>query len=163
MIEKVLRRLNMIESMLLGMVLIAMVLIATAQIILRNFFDMGLIWADPLLRVMLLWLGMLGAMAASQDNKHIAIDILSKFMPSNILPWTQLITSLFTTVVCAVVAWHSARFVIDEYQYQTQAFSGIPAWCFAIIIPVAFGLIALRYAVLAVQFGIQGKRLWRGR
>ena len=158
MIKKVLHRLDVFESMLLGVVLIAMIVIATTQIILRNFFDMSLLWADPLLRVMLLWLGMLGAMAASQDNKHIAIDVLSKFIPASKLPWTRLISSLFTSLVCLIVAWHSARFVLDEYHYQTPAFSGIPAWCFAIIIPFAFSMIALRYAILVLQHGCDS---WR--
>ena len=151
MIDRVLHRLNAFESMLLGVVLIAMVVVATLQIVLRNFFDMGIIWGDPLLRVMLLWLALLGALAASHDNKHIAIDVLSKFTPRAALPWVRAATSLFTAVVCALVSYHSIRFVADDYHYRTPAFSGIPAWCFEVIIPAAFGLIALRYLLLALR------------
>lgn len=153
MIKKVLRKLDLFESALLGIILIAMVIIATAQIVLRNFFDMGLVWADPLLRVMLLWLGMLGAMAASHDNKHISIDLLSNYLPPKGLVIARAVTALFTALVCTVVAWHSARFVIDEFYYQTPANVShhLPAWPLQLIIPFAFVLIALRYYFLMAQ------------
>ena len=153
MIKKVLRKLELFESALLGVILIAMVVIATLQIVLRNFFDTGLVWADPLLRVMLLWLGMLGAMAASHDNKHISIDLLSKFLPAKGLVIVRAVTALFTALVCSVVAWHSARFVIDEFHYQTPAGVShhLPAWPLQLIIPFAFVLIALRYYFLMAQ------------
>ena len=61
-----------------------------------------------------------------------------------------MVTSLFTALVCAVVAYHSARFVASEMEYAAAAFAGVPAWTCEIVIPVAFGLIALRYALYAV-------------
>ena len=61
-----------------------------------------------------------------------------------------MVTSLFTALVCAVVAVHSARFVASEMEYQTIAFAGVPAWACEIVIPIVFGLIALRYALYAV-------------
>lgn len=146
------------ECLFMALLLVGMVLIATTQILLRNFFDMGLIWADPLLRVLLLWLGLLGAMAASRDDKHIAIDLLTRLLPARMIPWAKAITSLFTAGVCAVVAYHCARFVIAEYQYRTPAFSGIPAWVLELILPVAFALIALRYLLLALEYGYNARR-----
>ena len=48
------------------------------------------------------------------------------------------------------MAWHSARFVSSEYEYETTAFAGVPAWTCEIVIPFAFGLIALRYALYCI-------------
>ncbi len=62
----------------------------------------------------------------------------------------QRIAYLFTLSVCLLIAWHAARFVYSEYEYQTIAFSGIPAWLTALIIPVSFSLIGMRYVLLVI-------------
>jgi TRAP-type C4-dicarboxylate transport system permease small subunit len=108
-IERALNGLHKFEVTLLAAILIAMVLVATAQILLRNFFATGLIWSDPLLRAMLLWLGLLGAVVASHDNKHISIDVLSRFVPAGWRRWLQMTTSFFTALVCLIVAFQIFR------------------------------------------------------
>ena len=53
--------LGRLEDALLVALLGVLLLLASTQILLRNLFDAGLTWADPLLRVLVLWLGLLGA------------------------------------------------------------------------------------------------------
>ena len=77
------KRIHRIEDALLVLLLSIMIVLATTQILLRNFFDLGFVWADPLLRVMVLWLGMIGATVATRDNRHIRIDLLSQFFKRN--------------------------------------------------------------------------------
>jgi TRAP-type C4-dicarboxylate transport system permease small subunit len=155
--ERALQGLHKFEVVLLASILIAMVLVATTQILLRNFFDTGLIWADPLLRAMLLWLGLLGAVVASHDNKHISIDLLSRYAPQDWQRWIRMTTSLFTALVCLIVAYHSGRFVFDEYSYQTPSSiaTTVPAWIVEVIIPAAFTLIALRYFLLIGRYWLR--------
>jgi TRAP-type C4-dicarboxylate transport system permease small subunit len=54
---------------LLVLLLLAMISLAFAQIVLRNGFDGGIIWADSLLRIMVLWIALIGAVVASQGSK----------------------------------------------------------------------------------------------
>ena len=146
--SRITRTLNLIhrlEDGLLAGLLLAMLLLASSQIFLRNLFDIGLVWADPLLRIMLLWLGLLGALAASRDNKHISIDVLTRLLPERLQLYSHLFTALFTASVSGLIAYHSARFVLSEFEEHTMAVAGIPAWCFEVIIPLTFALIALRY------------------
>jgi TRAP-type C4-dicarboxylate transport system permease small subunit len=139
------------EDFALALFLSAMILLASLQIFLRNFFDEGIAWADPLLRVLVLWVGLLGAMAASRGGRHISIDVLSRFLSPRAAAVADLLTSFFAAGLSALVAYHSARFVIDEREFGSIAFSGIPAWQLEIIIPVAFSVIALRYLIAAVS------------
>lgn len=153
-VSRTARTLNLLyrlEDGLLAALLLAMLLLASSQIFLRNLFDIGLVWADPLLRIMLLWLGLLGALAASRDNKHISIDVLTRLLPERFRLFSHCFTTLFTASVSGLVAFHSARFVVAEFEAQTIAVMGVPAWCFESIIPLAFGLIALRYLLHFVQ------------
>lgn len=132
------------DSLLIGL-LAGMVALACLQILLRNFFDTGIIWIDPLLRVMVLWAGMIGATVASRDNRHIRIDLLSRFLGKRILLAIQVLIGLFTAAVCGIIAWYGADWVLMDYRDQLTAFNDVPSWLLQSVIPVAFGMIAVRY------------------
>ena len=135
-----------IEDLLLAVLLSAMLLLATSQIFLRNFLDIGIVWADPLLRIMVLWLGLLGALAASKTNKHITVDVLTRLMPASMQRLARMFTSLFTACISGIIAYHAFRYVLFEYEAETRVID-LPGWLFSSIIPVAFGLICLRYLI----------------
>jgi len=146
----VLGLLHRLEDGFLALILGLLVLLAPLQLLLRNFFDAGITWGDPLLRVLVLWVGMMGALAATRGRRQISIDVLSHLVGGRVQSGVGAVTSLFTTFVCALVAYHSARFVASEMEYAATAFAGVPAWTCEIVIPVAFGLIALRYALYSI-------------
>ncbi len=146
------RTVHLLEDSLLIILLVSMIILASGQIALRNFFEIGIVWIDPLLRVLVLWTGLIGATVASRGNKHIRIDLLSHFFKKRAHMAMQSFVALFTTLVCAVIAWHGARWVHMDYTDNLIAFSDLPAWALEIIIPLAFGLIALRYAIHCVQW-----------
>ena len=133
------------EDVFLASLLGVMVILAPLQIVLRNFFDAGLIWADPLLRVLVLWVGLLGALAASRQHKQISVDVASKFLPPRPKAIVGIATGLFTSFVCSVVAYHSWLFVANEREFESKAFGQVPAWLCEIVIPIAFAMIAVRH------------------
>lgn len=147
---KPLKALHLAEDVVLMLLLGGLVTLAAAQILLRNLLDAGLPWADPLLRLIVLWLALAGALAATRENKHIRIDLLSRFLPERFATWADRVTSTFTAVICALLAWHGGRLVWFEYQDGTLIAPGIPAWCAESIIPIGFGLMALRFAIRAL-------------
>ena len=56
-----LKALHAFESSLLALLLTSLIGVAALQVIMRNFFDAGLYWGDSAVRVMVLWIAMLGA------------------------------------------------------------------------------------------------------
>jgi TRAP-type C4-dicarboxylate transport system permease small subunit len=122
-----------------------MIFLAFGQIVLRNIFDTGFIWIDPLLRVMVLWIGLLGALVATRENKQISIDVLTRLLTPRQKAISQIITRLFAASVSGLIAWHALWFVIDEWSVGDTAFANIPAWLLEAVIPLGFGVIALRY------------------
>lgn len=149
--NKFIKLINRFEDSLLVVILSSMIIFAVYQIIARNLFGEGIVWIDPLLRTLVLWVGLSGAVVATRTDNHIRIDIFAKYFPPHILKYVQRIAYLFTLIVCLLIAWHAARFVYSEYEYGTIAFSGIPAWITALIIPVSFTLIAIRYVLLLIS------------
>lgn len=134
-------------AMLLG----SMVVLATSQIFLRNFWNSGVDWVDPTLRILVLWIGLVGAMVASRELNHINIDVVSRLLPKIGKCIVLTVTNLFSAFICGVVSYHSARFVIMEYEDGIMAFNGVPAWVCEVIIPIGFGVMALRFFAVAVS------------
>jgi len=146
--NKLIKFINKIEDGLLVIILTSMIILAVYQIISRNLLSEGVVWIDPLLRTLVLWVGLSGAVVATRTDNHIRIDVFAKYFPKHVLPYIQRIVYLFTLSVCLLIAWHAGRFIISEYEYGTIAFSGVPSWLTGLIIPVSFSLIAIRYALL---------------
>ena len=143
--------LEAIEDGLLVVLLVGMIGLGVAQILLRNFWQTSLSWGDPLLRIALLWLTLLGAIVATRDRNHIRIDLLSHFLPPMLRIWSQRLTDLFAALVCGLLSWQGARFVYFEWQDESRLFAGLPAWIAEAIIPVGFGIIALRFLNRAIR------------
>jgi len=141
------------EDFLLVALLSSMILLASTQILLRNLFEFGLVWADPLLRIMVLWLGMIGATVASRDNRHIHIDLISHFFSKTAYLLVQTFVGQFTSWVCLLVAWNGAYWVRLDFVDGLTGILGIPAWALEIIIPITFALIGIRYFLFSLRWG----------
>lgn len=150
-LNRVIRGVRLVEDAVIVLLVLVMILLAASQIALRNFWGGGVVWIDPLLRVMVLWVGLLGAMAATRRNNHITVDVLSRFLPPALKRTSQWITGSFAALICMVLTWHGARFVAMEYEAGTVLFSGIPAWCCELIIPLGFGVMALRFLLVTIN------------
>lgn len=149
-LQRLLRGVHRLEDALLVGLLLAMVLVAVAQIILRNGFDGGFLWAEGFLRVLVLWIGLAGAMAASREHRHISIDIIGRFLPPGPAKVAAVFNALFTATVAGALAWYTLDFVLIEYESPSMAFANVPTWVCESIMPFAFAVIALRYLLLAV-------------
>ena len=139
---------------LLCLLLVAMIVLACLQIGLRTFFSGGLLWADPLLRYLVLWCGLLGAVVATREKKHIAIDVIGYLAPEQVKPWIELVIDIFSSIVAAVLTWAAVIFVRNEMLYGNSPLLTVPSWGWNLIFPVAFALITI-YFLLAIAADIR--------
>jgi len=147
-LARLLRLVTWLENGLLITLLALMVSLAGAQILFRNLLDLSILGVDQLLRLLVLWVAMLGAVAASREAKHIGVDVLSRWLPPRTRAGVRVVTDFFTIVVCVLLSWHAVRFVLSERSSQEMAFGALPVWLAQIILPIGFALIALRYLLL---------------
>ncbi len=136
------------EDGVLMLILVGMVLLAFIQILLRNIFGIGLIWIDPLVRQMLLWVTLVGAMVAARDHNHITVDAISRYLPpGRIKLATGFICDTFATIVCALLTY--STFLVFHMEFQDpvggQIIPGLPLWASLLTLPVAFGVMTLRF------------------
>lgn len=124
-----------------------MMLLAVGQIVMREVFSTGFIWADELLKLMVLWLAMVGSVAASRDNRHIRIDALSHILPKPAIKLTRILVDVFAVTVCAFVAWYSYQYLLLEIEFEDKVLIDKPAWIAHLIVPLAFAMVSYRFAV----------------
>ena len=145
------------EDTLLITLLGAMILIGASQIFMRNVLGEGLGWADESQRLLVLWIGLLGAMAASRDGRQLRIDLVSRYMRGYSRRIIESFADLLTAAVSGVIGWYALAFVRESYAFGDELVGGIPAWLVQGVIPLAFIVIALRHLIAGVA-GLMGRR-----
>jgi TRAP-type C4-dicarboxylate transport system permease small subunit len=146
--NRLLRLVDKGEETLLSVLLLTMILLACTQIVLRTFFSSGLLWADPFLRYLVLWCGLLGAVTATGQGKHIALDLSGNRISKKLSSYITLVAHLFSTCTAAGLTWAAWIFIEGEIEYGGPGPLAIPLWGWNIIFPVSFGLITLKYLLL---------------
>lgn len=142
--------LNNIEEKLLCLMLAAMIILSCLQILLRSVYSSGLLWIDPLLRYLVLWCGLVGAVSATSQGKHIALDLTGNRLPPAIEPWLTLLVHFFCTLAASGLTWAGWLFLRGEIEGGGQGPLALPLWFWNGIFPLAFGLIAMKYLLLLI-------------
>lgn len=149
--KKWLHTLHRIEDGVLVLLLLAMIVLAGFDILARTLFGGGVVWVQPLLRVMVLWLGLLGALLATRSREHIAIDLINRLAGPQTKRWLAVLTSAFAAFICLVIAWHAQAFVRFAFEFGDVAFGRVPAWPLQLVIPLSFALMGLRFALQGIS------------
>ena len=96
---------------------------------------------------------MVGASAAAGADRHIKIDIVPRFAGPRTRTLAARFTALATAVLCAALGWTSIEFIRWDFIDGTVGFGVVPAWVCESIIPLAAGVMAVRYLARAVWPG----------
>jgi len=146
-LEGLFKVLGWVEIGILGLMLFTLIVLGGLQIILRNVFHSGVLWADPLMHHIVLWIGCLGAALATCNVRHINIDVFSRLLPAKINPWRRSIVYVATAASTFVLGISTWRLVVDERSFGEMAFGPVPVWVLQLVLPIAFFLISYRSLV----------------
>jgi TRAP-type C4-dicarboxylate transport system permease small subunit len=141
---------RVVEDALIVLLLGGLILFSSAQILLRNVFSIGFTWGDGLTRLAVLWLALLGALAASRDGRHITMGAVTQWLPDRYKVGAGVVSDLFAAIFCAAFAYFAFAFVRDSRSFG-DTLLGVPAWWLQAIMPLAFALIAYRYFQQALR------------
>jgi TRAP-type C4-dicarboxylate transport system permease small subunit len=138
-------KISRIETILVTILLALMILMAFSQIVLRNFFSSGIDWSDALVRYLVVWVAFVGAAIATREGKHITFDLLSRWLTGTGTIAIQALSNFFSAVICSLLTVAAAKFIWFEAQMGSTAFLDLPVWVPELIMPIAFGLMTLRF------------------
>jgi TRAP-type C4-dicarboxylate transport system permease small subunit len=136
------------EDGLLMLILVSMIVLSFLQIMLRNVLGIGLVWIDPLVRQMLLWVALMGAVVATRDHNHITVDAVSRFLPPGRISYAaSLICDTFAMIICALLTY--STFLVFQMEFHDPRggyiMPGIPLWGSLATLPLAFAVMTLRF------------------
>ena len=150
------------EGWLLIVFLSLMVFLTFLQVVLRSLFVyahigwandlMGSIdWAEPFVRLLVLWVTFLGASLLTGENKHIKIDLLTQVIPDRWHPSLDVLLSLSGALVTALMLKASLFYVGTEMSFGAKLFLNVPTWIGQLILPVGFLLLCFRFLMRALS------------
>ncbi len=157
MLGRAARIAGMVLTGLLVLCLTAMLLLASAQILWRNAFSMAIPYSGDLLEWLVLWIAMLGAMAASAGSRHISIDALSHLLSDEARRWAGIAVQFCAMSVCVALLLITGAYWLDTMGYGETTLGGVPRWILETILPAAFAVMAGAHFCHMVSFVRRGR------
>ncbi len=152
-LEKLERAGRLAENTALIVLLGTMIGVAVFQIVNRQILGgvFTIAWADELVRLIVLWLAMIGSIAACRDNKHIRIDLITHILTGSVITWIKMLVDLFAAGVCAMIGWQAWRLIKEEMSWGDTVLGNVPLWLVHAIVPLAFVLVSYQFLVRVLK------------
>lgn len=143
------------ENAVLVMLLGALMLLAVGQIAMRIFLSTGFIWADELVKLIVLWITLVASIAAARSDRHLRIDVVSHFVPPRFARFPRLIVDAFAACMCGVLAWESWRYLQLTIEFEETVLIDVPAWIAYGMLPLSFILMCYRFVLMTISHVMQ--------
>lgn len=146
-------------GLLVGLLGLVMIAIPAAETLARRFLGSEVPGASVVVQNLTLWVGFLGALLAAGSGRHLALST-AEVIPAG---WPRRAASVLTratsAAVSALLAYASWKMVRADAQSPRILVAGIPVWWSEAVMPVAFGLMAARFAWRSGE----GRQSWLDR
>ena len=143
--------LHRLENGILVFLVACLLVLTCGQIIIRNLFSITFLGTESLVRHLVLWIGLVGALVATRLDKHIRIDAALRLLSTRVRTVILSCADFFAAALCSYLSYIAIRFVLNERAFDTTAFFAIPAWIAQLCFPLVFGLMALRFLLQSVR------------
>ena len=145
-----------VENYMVAIALMALMLLPLVTIIVRKFFHGGLDEAAALQQHLVLIIGLLGGMFAARDRRLLSLSTLTNFLKGRWQVFARIFSSGFAAGITGFLCVAAIQLVeVQKIGGKILAY-GIPLWIIQLIMPIGFGVIALRLAWHSAD-------AWRGR
>ena len=132
------------EDLLLAVALTGILVVPLLEMVLRSFFESGLVGGNALTQHFTLFVSMLGGAVAARQARLLTLSQGFAWLPS---PWGKICEVWrggIATGVCVLLAWASWRFLLFEKEGGKVIAYGVPVWVALIALAGGFAIVALR-------------------
>jgi tripartite ATP-independent transporter DctM subunit len=151
-------RLHAAENLFLALALGAMAVLPIAESLLRAAFGVGIPASSAWVQHLVLFVAMLGAAVAAREGRLLALSTGSALLSGWRKSAAAVFSGAFASAITALLCVASVRFVLAEKLGGNLLAAGVPLWTVEAILPVGFGLVAIRL-VLRSGAGWPGRSL----
>jgi C4-dicarboxylate transporter DctM subunit len=150
------RWLRDVENLLVSLALAALVLLPLVEIVLRKVFQTGISGATAFQQHLTLLIGLLGGALAARERRLLALSTLVDFLKGQGQVFARVFSGAFAAGISMFLCVAAAQLVQTEREAGKILAYGIPLWTIQLVMPLSFGVIALRLLWHAAES-------WRGR
>lgn len=144
-------------AVLAALTLLAMVVMITADIVLRNLTRTGFSWANEVSEYALYFITLLTAPWLLRRGQHVRIDIVLTCVPARVAWLLELATDGLGFAVCLLMMRYGIKMTVESAAHGSMTIKNLlfPEWWLYWPLPVCF-------ALLAAEFIFRFDRLMRG-
>ena len=135
------------EYVFVCILLTAIVVLVSAQVVSRYILQNSLSWSEELNRALFIYLVLVGVSIGVRQGSHMGLHFLTRRLPFvarhalEILMWAAALT------LCFIIFQQSLSLVDTQRKFsQTSPATNLPIWWFTLAIPLGMGLTILRIA-----------------
>ena len=147
-LEKISEILDKICEVLIVLMVGAMVIVTTAQIIYRTWFT-ALTWSDEVTRYLLIWSTFLGATCVYRHSGNISITFIQEAFPEKVTRALKVFVHILCMVLFLVLCWYGAQYV--NKLNKTATTLPIKMKYVFLCVPISMAVCAFHALVLALR------------
>jgi C4-dicarboxylate transporter, DctQ subunit len=145
LVQRLLKAADRLEEAFMIVALIFMTVLTVVQVVLRYGLSTGFVWSLEATMYTFAWLVLIGMSYGVRTEAHIAVDLVTSRLTPGGARVFAVIALLCGLTYCALMIYGSAQFVDRSMTLGNNARSiPLPRWLLTGIMPIAFGLLALR-------------------
>jgi C4-dicarboxylate transporter, DctM subunit len=150
-----LRGLRAAEEFVAAAALAAMVGLLLVEIVFRPWYGYLIPGSPVFVRQLTMWIALLGAALAARDGRLLALTT-GTLLPGPARQWAVVATAAVGAAVAVVLGMGAITLLLEHRTMGTRLAAGVQAWMSQIVLPVGFGLVAIRLVLRAAPH-------WKGR
>lgn len=132
------------ENLLLVIPLLGLLVLPVAEMLLRLLFHTGISGSSLVVQHLTLIVAMLGGAIAARDGRLLALSPVQMLLKGRWKAAAQILANGFAAAISVCLCWLSFQYAMDLRPLGKILVYGIPVWTVQLILPLGFGLIALR-------------------
>jgi TRAP-type C4-dicarboxylate transport system permease small subunit len=144
-------------AMAAALILLATVMVVTADILLRNIVGNGFPWANEVSEYALYLMTLMAAPWLLRRGQHVRIDLVLTLVPPRVAWAMEAIADVLGFCVCTVMLRYSFHMAAESHRLGSITIKNLvfPEWWILAPLPVCF-------ALLAIEFAFRFRRLLAG-
>jgi C4-dicarboxylate transporter DctQ subunit len=161
---KYLSRLDQAVSFLEVSMVTALLVVSVATVVIdilsRVIFGVSISWAAEIARYAIVWMVFVGGGIGARTGAHISIDVLGETLPPHLARIILIISSLIAAISAAIISFLGYQLMRQMMSFSQKSPSlEIPMWIVYSVIPIAFALMAVRFAQAGFVAEVSERRL----
>lgn len=114
------------ETNLMLLFIAILVLVSFLQVLLRKFFNSGIPDSEKIITMMVFYIALIGASAATLKNKHISVEVLSNFVSKKVNNVFNILSSLFAIFITFLLYYYGLEYIegqqanMDEFIFSIK-------------------------------------------